>query len=66
MLKVERPKTKSEEGMPKKKKRSLMERIVEALIGILIAYVSSYATDYWRIIFLLVGVIVILHALLQE
>lgn len=71
LLKIESSIINSEEGMPRRKKRStkersLLERTVEALIGILIAYVSSYATDYWKIIFLLLGVLVILDALLRE
>jgi len=53
------------EGMPKKK-RSLMERAVEALIGGLVAYFAASATDVWRAIFLIGGMAIIFHALLKE
>ena len=60
----------NEEGMVKKRgkkeKRSSMARAIEAIIGGLVAYVSSYATGTWRLIFFILGIIIILHALLQD
>jgi len=55
--------------LPKKKKakRTPLDRAIEAVGGGFVAYISSSATtDPLRIILLIIGLLIILHAILSE
>ncbi len=54
------------ERMGKKKKKSLLERGLEAILGAFLAYLSGSATGIVQVVLLLVGVMFIIYALFAD
>ena len=70
MIKVERGELSTRNGeMPKKnkKRRSFLERAIEGIIGIGLAYLSGSATSFeFRFILFAVGLLVVIYALYPD
>jgi len=49
------------------KKRSIWERLFEIAIGVIVVYVANWApSDVWKIIFVLFGLVLILHSVASD
>jgi hypothetical protein len=54
------------ERMGKKKRKSLLERGLEAVLGAFLAYLSGSATGFVQVILLVAGVVIIIYALFAD
>ncbi|MCJ7635372.1 hypothetical protein MUP77_23660 [Candidatus Bathyarchaeota archaeon] len=52
--------------MGKKKKKSFLERGLEAVLGAFLAYLSGSATGFVQVILLIAGVVIIIYALFAD
>ena len=52
--------------MPRKKKRTFLERALEAIVGAFITYLSGSASDVWQTVLLLIGLGLVLHAVASD
>jgi hypothetical protein len=54
------------EEMPRKKRKPLLERGLEAILGAFLAYLSGSATGIVQVVLLVAGVIIIIYALFAD
>ena len=67
MIKVERGEIENRSGrMVKKKRKSSLERGLEAILGIFLAYLSGSATGVVQVLLLIAGVVIIIYALFAD
>jgi hypothetical protein len=67
VIKVEGGEIDNRKGkMPKKKRKSLLERGLEAILGAFLAYLSGSATGFVQVVLLIAGVMIIIYALFAD
>ena len=50
----------------KKSERTFLERAIEAIIGAFVIYLSASATDTWQIVLVILGIVLVIHALASD
>ena len=57
---------KNKKSRRKKPERTFLERAIEAIIGAFVIYLSASATDAWQIVFVVLGIVLVIHALASD
>jgi hypothetical protein len=66
VIKVEGGEVRNRNGKMTRKKKSLLERGFEAILGVFLAYLSGSATGIAQFLLLMVGAVVVLYAIFAD